>query len=158
VSKNQVASIWTDELRAEVSELWKTLSGKEISALLQERGIVATRNSILGLMYRMSLTEADKEIVRRRRTTDPSLVDTRQKYHKRLSERRREQRWAANPDLKVKYELQKQNRALMLAGGATRTSVAFRRHLPRLGDMTKTELRAMLSAAVQNTAAMAVPA
>lgn len=158
MSKNQVASIWTAELRAEVTELWKTHSGREISVLLQSRGITATRNAVIGVITRMSLTETDKEIVRRRRTTDQGLVDTRQKHHRRLSERRREQRWAANPDLKVKYERQRQNRAIMLAGGASKTSVAFRKHLPRLGEMTKNELRAMLSSAVRNTAAMAVPA
>lgn len=156
MSKNQVASIWTDELRAEVALLWKDHSGTEISNLLQARGIPATRNSVIGAITRMNMTESDKEVVRRRRKTEPDLVCTRQKNNKRLSERRREQRWAANPDLKAKYERQQQNRALMLAGGACKTSPAYRKHLPRLPEMTRNELRAMLSAAVQNTAAMAV--
>jgi len=74
--------------------------------------------------------------------------------------KRREKRWAANPSLKARYErLQemKKNRAMFASNGATKTSAGYRMHMPRLpADMSRNELRAMLTAAVQNTAAMVV--
>jgi hypothetical protein len=38
--------------------------------------------------------------------------------------------------------------------GQSKTSPSYRKFLPRIGDLSKDELRAMLAAAVQNTAAM----
>jgi hypothetical protein len=80
----------------------------------------------------------------------------------RANIRKREKRWAAQPDLKVRYErLQemKKNRLAFKARGAATTSAEYRKHVPRIrSDLTRSELRAMLTQAVQNTAAMEIAA
>lgn len=74
---------------------------------------------------------------------------------------RREKRWAANPTLEEKYKRQQnmaENRKRSLAMGHSKTSRSYRVHMPKIANMTKGELRAMLSQAVQNTAAMGIAA
>ena len=76
------------------------------------------------------------------------------------NKRKREKRWAENPDIIRRYGHEaraKSNRALFLARGATTTSAEYRRHVPRIrSDLSRADLRAMLTQAVQNTAAMVI--
>jgi hypothetical protein len=106
-----------------------------------------TRNACLGRSWRTSMA-------RPARAPRTKSVRTRQE---RQIVKRREKRWAANPSLQARYErLQEQKRtlALMASKGTPPTAAAYRKHLPRLPDMTKRELRAMLTAAVVTTAAL----
>lgn len=90
---------------------------------------------------------------------------------RRYTVKRRERRWAEQPrlaELAQRREAKKQReaslrvteaaqtRVLMRATQTPKTAACYRKHLPRLPEMTKTELRAMLSRAVRNTAAMGV--
>lgn len=53
-------SLWTDELRSRVKDLWTTHSALQISGLLGLEGHSFTRNSIIGLVKRMGLNASDK--------------------------------------------------------------------------------------------------
>ncbi len=78
---------------------------------------------------------------------------------KRTNDKKREKRWAANPSLAQRAQRikeMKETRAKMLATKTPKTAAAYRKHLPKLRTMTRSELRAMLTQAVQNTAAMEV--
>jgi hypothetical protein len=96
----------------------------------------------------------------------PNGSSARAEYYRQVGIRRREERWAANPALHVHYERRMAERekyrekvrsdGLQRARdrGQSKTSPSYRKFLPRIGDLSKDELRAMLAAAVQNTAAM----
>jgi hypothetical protein len=117
-------------------------------AINRKFGTSYSRSAVIGRADRMDLNQP--------RQATPAIGATAAR-HKRVAVARREKRWAENPSLEARYKRQqeqKANRGLMLAGGATRTSRAYRSHMPRISEMTKGELRAMLTAAVQNTAAM----
>lgn len=68
---NQTNSPWTDELRSEVKEMWRTLSAKDIAIALQKRGYRFTRSSIIGVVHRAGLTLEHKSEERRRRASPP---------------------------------------------------------------------------------------
>jgi hypothetical protein len=68
---NMMNSPWTDELRSEVKEMWRTHSAAEIAVALQQRGYNFTRNSIVGLIHRAGLTIEQKTEARRRRPPAP---------------------------------------------------------------------------------------
>lgn len=80
----------------------------------------------------------------------------------------REKRHAANPALALRKprvfkkpdgrtdDDRKTARSIIQNNGASTTSPEYRRHHPRLPEMTRSELRAMLTQALQNTAAMEV--
>ena len=68
---NQSNSPWTDDLRSEVKEMWRTRSAMDIAIALQERGYRFTRSSIIGLVHRMGLTLEHKSEERRRRASPP---------------------------------------------------------------------------------------
>jgi hypothetical protein len=75
----------------------------------------------------------------------------------RRAEKRRKQRWAAKPSLRQRYERVQEKKALrkrFAEGGMAKTAPGYRKHLPRLPEMTKNELRAMLAVAWANTAAL----
>ncbi|MCK1479305.1 hypothetical protein IVB27_32345 [Bradyrhizobium sp. 197] len=68
---NQINSPWTDELRSEVKELWRTHSAASIAIALQQRGHPFTRSSIIGLVHRAGLTLEHKSADRQRRASPP---------------------------------------------------------------------------------------
>ncbi len=139
--------VWTDERKDLVKKLWLTQSGGEIAKTM---GV--TRNAILGLMHRMGRTPEEKRAAYDRRMFSPEQKLTRKEINKRASERRRMERWAQNPALAERYE-----RALTPSpplNTCSKTSVQFRKYLPRPPEMTKNELRAMFAQAVRNTALM----
>jgi GcrA cell cycle regulator len=68
---NHSNSPWTDELRAEVKEMWSDHSAQEIAVVLQNRGYRFTRNSIVGLLHRAGLTIEQKSEARKRRPPAP---------------------------------------------------------------------------------------
>jgi hypothetical protein len=48
--------IWTNELKAEVFDLWKDHSATQIAAILGKKGIVINRNQIIGAVHRAGLS------------------------------------------------------------------------------------------------------
>lgn len=112
-------------------------------------GSIYTRNACIGRARRTSLPTAARPIPK----------GPKRSRGERQTVRRREKRWATNPSLQARYERrleQKRTLALMASKGTPPTAAAYRKHMPRLPDMTKRELRAMLTAAVVATASMAV--
>lgn len=108
-----------------------------------------SRNACIGKARRLSITSPERTV----------KFNNRRERDRAVSAKRKAERWKANPSLKeraARMAQQKINRAIMLANGATRTSPEFRKHVPRPPEMTKNELRAMLTTAVQNTAAMEI--
>lgn len=69
---NQNSSPWTDDLRSEVKEMWRTQSAQQIATALQQRGYPFSRNAIVGLVHRAGLTiEQKTEAKSRRSPTTP---------------------------------------------------------------------------------------
>jgi hypothetical protein len=143
---------WPDEHSEALRSLVASRSGSYADyakALNRQFGTTYTRCAVIGRGERMQLSQPNLQ-----RARGPDSIKDR---HKKVAQQRREKRWAENPSLEARYNRKREqavNRSLMLAGGATKTSRAYRSHMPRVSEMTKGELRAMLTAAVQNTAAM----
>jgi hypothetical protein len=107
------------------------------------------RNACIGKARRLKIAKPPTPTGGPRRT-----VAERSKHR---AVRKRLKRWAAQPSLQDRYKRTQEKRALrqrFAAGGMAKTSPCYRKHLPRLPEMTKNELRAMLARAVMNTAAM----
>jgi len=145
---NQFASQWTDERIAEITKLWaEGYSATRIGAAM---GI--SRSCVIGKVTRLGLPEpAEKLPVVTDRVYTRQLAEvTRAKvnaYYRQYSKKRREER-------KLMMETKASIREAMLDRGATKTSAAYRKHLPPMPDMSKGQLRAMLAQAAQNTAAL----
>lgn len=132
---------WTDEQTDAILRLWaEGHSTSQIGNLVGR-----TRNSIIGRLHRLKAPEpaAKQKSLR-------NLVYTRQTPESiRLKAEVR----------RLKYREAHKSRRLgetaaqFRANGTSLYSAAFRKHLPRV-QMTKAELRAMLTLAVQNTAAL----
>lgn len=95
------------------------------------------------------------------RTPRAKPVKSQKERNKITAVKRKEKRWAANPSLAERYEhlavRAKERKALrdkFIERGTPKTSPVYRKHLPRQREMSKSELRAQLSIAVQNTANM----
>lgn len=87
---------------------------------------------------------------------------SKQIFHQRTAAKRKEKRWAENPSLAERAKKIERNREMRAIrakcdeAGTPRTSPVYRKHLPKLPEMTRSELRAMLTEAVQNTADMGI--
>lgn len=135
--RNNVNSIWTEEVTATLRKLWD--DGYTCSQIASEMGAGITRNSVIGKVHRLKLE--------RRywgngysRVIDPTPADTPRKCAPRPPRRRTEK------------SLPK-----VLVGVSARTGafISLKKH-PLKHALTKNEMRAMLTLAVQNTAAMEV--
>jgi len=128
----------------------KGFSYSQISrAMAAEHGWVYTRNACIGRARRLKMEQPRRIFIR----------TTPQERHRRQGEQRRSKRWAKNPSLAQFYEKrmqQKETRARFLAAGTLATSPACRKHMPRLPEMTRHEMRAMLTQAIRNTAALEI--
>jgi hypothetical protein len=132
-----ISDFWTEERTELLCELWRSgLSSSQVAARIGD-GI--TRNAIIGKVHRMKVKRSKGHEVRIKLHGPKRVRIKRPPGYVRPPSREQER---------------KQNREIMLAGGARKTSAAYRKHLPRLGDMTRGELRAMLTTALQNTANM----
>jgi hypothetical protein len=122
---------------------------KAAGFLNEKYGTNRTRDACIGRAHRLALPNG---LVRQK--PPPMSPRERQQLH---TKRRKEKRWAANPSLAERarrIEEKKKHRAAMVVRGIAKTSPGYRNHLPRIGNVTKNELRSMLTTAVQNTAAM----
>lgn len=131
-----------------------TLSFSEITATINATFKMSyTRNAILGRAYRLNhcITRPPLPPEKRAERERERLI--------RYNEKKKAQRWAAKPWLAKRAERaaeQKRIRAMFDASGTPRTSPGYRKHLPKLPEMSRTELRSMLADAMRNTAAMEV--
>lgn len=117
-------------------------------------GTSYTRNATIGRAKRMGLCNPIQR-------SGPSLqaVKNARERDRLKKKRMREQRWAANPTLEQRYQRAQEKKGLckfLHARGATKTSAVYRKHLPHQPEMTKNQLRAMLTNALQNTAEMVI--
>lgn len=101
-----------------------------------------TRSSLIGRAHRMGYKR-------------PAPVARAATKQRNLSKKAEGKRWKAEPSAERKAE-KKQIRASFVAKGTSKTSRDYRIHLPKLPEMSRSELRAMLSDAVRNTALMEV--
>jgi hypothetical protein len=134
-----VTDTWTAERIAELAQLWQQgLTCQQVAAMMGD-GI--SHCAVISKVHRLKLTR-----------TKGYEVRLRENGPKRPPRKKHPPGYAApwsNRD-----EQRMRNAKLMRAGGASKTSAAYRKHLPRIGEKSRTELRSMLTAAIQNTAAM----
>jgi hypothetical protein len=143
-----MSDTWDDERIATLTKMWA--EGHSSTRIAMALGL--TRNAIIGKVTRLKLPEPSFKL--------PVIID--RTYVSRLPEVRREKvrayervyKKARKERLRASMETKREVREGFLARGATPTSAAYRKHLPPLPDMTKGELRAMLTQAIQNTAAL----
>lgn len=130
-------TFWTEQRIATLQTLW----ADGFSARRIGRELGCTRNAVIGKLHRLKAPPpVPKQPIERGRPArrDPVIVKANAKA--------RQDRYLSKHKAQV--------RAQFRMNGASPYSAAYRKHLPMLPDMTKGELRAMLSTAVQNTAAM----
>lgn len=139
------------------------LSYAEMAAQMNARlGTNYTRCAIIGRARRLLLANPTPP-------RKPSKSNGRKEYYRQIGIQRRMARWAAKPELREHYErklardLQADNeqvrtegRKRAIAHGHSKTSAGYRKFMPRLPEMSKAEMRAMLTGIVQNTAALEV--
>ena len=147
---------WPQEHSDELVRLLQLseLSFAEIAEQMNaDLGTNYSRDAVLGRAWRMNHCKA-------RPPVSPEMQAQRKQARiTRGAAKRKAERWAAKPWLANRAECateKKRIRAQFAASGTPKTSRAYRMHLPKIPEMTKTELRAMLTNAVQNTAAMEV--
>jgi hypothetical protein len=119
------------------------------TALNETFGTTYTRNACIGRARRLDVAQQGRQ---------PTYSCSEERKAAALL-RKREKRWAADPSLKARYErlqAMKKNREAQIERGSTKTSAEYRRHVPKLANMTRGELRAMLAQACQNTAALEI--
>jgi hypothetical protein len=118
-----------------------------------EFGTNYTRNACIGRAQRMGVAGKLK-----RGRKPKELVAKERKLNSQLrNQRKKAERWAAKPWLAEREWLRKEREESskrVMATCKSKTSPTYRNHLPRAPEMSKTELRAMLASAIQNTAAM----
>lgn len=152
---------WTETRVDDLKRLWdEGHSGSEIAAVFH-----MTRCAVLGKIHRMGWSR-----------NIPHEAIPKEEANRRRSEKKRLERWAVNPGLQWRYERPKVCRTIIKSkerkpaaerppskpGLMTVLSVLTGSPLPvrrrqSLGQaLTKNEMRAMLTLAVQNTAAMEV--
>ena len=140
--------LWPEEHSKQLEAAFTLgLSYSKIAVIVSARcGAHYSRGACIGRVSRMGLKRPGYVVV----------AMTREEKTRRATERKRKKRWAAKPDLAERYRQLTERRKQFLESGTSKTSSAYRRHVPRLPEMTKTELRAMITTAVQNTAAMEI--
>lgn len=140
---------WTEEKLATLKRLWDAgLSGTQISA---EIGV--SRGAVLGKVWRLKLENPGGKP-----TTNATRVYVRQPLEiTKANARERNKRYRLKNAAQRGTDPQAGLRCRLLSQGAAPTSAIYRKFLPRAPrDMTRADLRAMLTQAVQNTAAMVV--
>lgn len=145
---NQFHSFWTDDLVQSLTQLWaEGHSATRIAARLN-----CSRNAVIGKVTRLGLPEPGSKLPVVR---DMSYI--RQIPEVKAAKRRERERIYAKVrrekqkhDIKTKREI----RQRFLERGASPYSAAYRKHLPPMPEMSKSQMRAMLAQALENTAAL----
>lgn len=144
-----LTKLWRPAHDEELRSLFATgMSFREIAAAMNENlGTNFSRNAVLGRAHRLNLVRGFIRV--------PRL--TREESNARRGARRRE----SNPNLPAytpRVYRQPDETSISNSRAFTsrlpKTSAAYRKLLPQIPELSKDELRAMLAAAFQNTAAM----
>jgi hypothetical protein len=139
---------WDEERVATLTKLWAEGHSATRIALVLE----CSRNSVIGKVTRLKLPApleklpvvADRSYVRQLPEISLEKRRTRERHYAKVRREKRRQCIKTNQDV----------RAQLLARGKSTTSAIYRNQFPPLPDMSKNQLRAMLAAALQNTAAL----
>lgn len=71
-------SIWTQQLIAEITELWKTQSARAIAEIINQRhGLALTRCSVIGKLHRLGLSVENKTEVHPLTRANPGIPASR---------------------------------------------------------------------------------
>lgn len=139
--RNQVESIWTEQRIADLKQFWG--EGYSCSQIAAKMGCGITRNAVIGKVFRLDLERrsAGNGYLR---IVDPIAPGATRKSVYKARERMPRRETGRTPP-----------KVIAAISPITGAFINFKR--PRLKrEFTKNELRAMLTAAVQNTAAMEV--
>jgi hypothetical protein len=151
--RNNVNSIWTEALVANLVRLWDHgYSCSQIGAIL---GV--TRNAVIGKAHRLELPSRAGNVNSQKRAIDPLPPET-----PRTPTQHRRPRTTVFKSREIKPSFRAPNpkakpalmTAISMFTGKYTGAIKVRR--PGIGEMSKDQLRAMLTAAVQTTAAMEV--
>lgn len=140
---------WTDERVEQLTRLWA--EGHSATRIAVIMGL-SSRNMVIGKVNRLELEKPEKKLpvivdyTYLRQRAKPSEV-TRAKRNAYARVYLKKYRAKRKFDVSTKKEI----RAQFLASGVSKTSVAYRKHLPPMPEMSKAEMRAMLTQAMQNT-------
>ncbi len=145
---------WPDSHFAALKEhLLAGLSYSQAAAAMNaDFGTSYSRSACIGKGRRMRIGSVAKS---------PRQAPSSDERKRRKNERERARR-EAKPHLfraaeeRFRERQKKKERLKMAANNTPQSSPVYRNQLPRIPEMTKGELRAMLTQAVQNTAAMGV--
>ena len=148
---NNLPSPWNGYRVESLRKLWG--QGYSCAQIASELGV--TRNAVIGKAHRLNLPSLGREqnVNAQKRAIDPHPPAT-----PRASPRSRTRTVFKSREIKPRLKVINPNAkpAIMTAVSVftgQQTGAVRLRH-PSIGEMTKNELRAMLTAAVQNTAAM----
>lgn len=137
---------WTDERIAELTRLWSDgLSATRIAVVMG----LQSRQMVIGKVNRLELPPPAKKLPVVKdgtyvRQLPEITLENRRKRERRYQAKRRER-------LKHDFEAKKAVRAQFLAKGTSKTSAAYRKHLPPMPEMSKVAMREMLAQAMLNT-------
>ena len=150
---------WTDLNISRLKILWA--EGYTATVIAGELG--CSRNAVIGKIHRLKLPEP---LIKRGPVKDgtynnqlsPQVRESRRvrqlMRRRRLKEMERQEYIKQQRDAIWLADSKEETRKEFLANGANPHSAAYRKHMSRIPEMTKGELREMLRLAVQNTAAM----
>jgi hypothetical protein len=149
---------WTAINIARLKILWA--DGYSATRISAEIG--CTRNAAIGKLYRLKLPQplikkSIKDGTYTKQLTPEQRENRRlrvQRCRQRAREMRRQDYLKQQRDAIWLADSKEDTRKEFLANGASPHSAAYRKHMRRVPELTKGELREMLKLAVQNTAAM----
>lgn len=142
---------WTDDSVTRLTKLWNEgLSCTEIAAQI---GTGHSRNAVIGKVHRLKLkrTTGHENQPRKERKERPAPRE------KKIPNKPFYNSVFKSPEIKPQVELPARNARpgfVMVVSVLTGNPLMAKKRRPLQRDMTKAELRAMLSTAVQNTANM----
>ncbi len=135
--------LWSDEDTATLLRLWEIgRSATDIASSLKGN---YSRNAVLGKIHRLKASTVSSQVkmLKARRNLDHmAMARAKLRERDRIKKQRKRDR--------IKAETRRS-----LSTGTSKTSPTYRNLLPKAPEMTKNELRALISEAMRNTAALA---
>lgn len=138
-------SFWTDERVTELRDLWAKGPSAEVIA----RTMRITRNAVLGKVHRLKL---EKRSNRNGTYYGPVRETIARKAPKRIH--RDSVFKTADQKPMVRLDHDRRHGLIAVTSPITGAFLNVKRRPPSVGEMTKNEMRDMLTQAVRNTAAM----
>lgn len=137
---------WTDERVETLTQMWA--NGYSVTRIAMALDV--SRGKVAGKISRLELPDPCRKL--------PVIIDySYRKQCKEIDWKARREKARVHERAyraRLKAKTQKEIRENMAAQGASRHSVAYRKHLPPAPEMSKSKMRDMLAQAMQNTAAL----